>query len=128
MGRPGSLVVARSSAAMFDSPSPARGDRIAEFPDSPPPVGRRPLSPSYRFKERRLRSSVGSSDLTKSRQAFRDSVDDDDADLKEHFTVHTIMVNHKETRDSVRHQDMTLPVVGGQWCNVPCRKNSSTNT
>ena len=91
---------------MCDFPSPSREDRIQEFPDTSSEHQKSLSSNSTgRLRERKLRNSVGTSDLTTSRASFADSVSsngEEDAETRDHFTVETIMVTWKETEDSVR--------------------------
>ena len=118
MGRAGTPVLARSSAAMCDSPSPTREMRIAEFPESPTASLRRVSSTSSaaRLRDKKMRSSVGTSDLTRPRLSFADSLggDYEDSECREHFTLDSIMVTHKETKDSVSFQDIIHSVT----CNI----------
>jgi [calcium/calmodulin-dependent protein kinase] kinase len=98
---------------MSDTASPTRDMRIAEFPDSSTGLRRvSSTSSTARLREKKLRTSVGTSDLTRPRLSFADSLagDYDDADAREHFTVDTIMVTHKETKDS--QQQLNQYIVG----------------
>ena len=108
--QPRSPLLSRSSASTLGRPSPTRDDRIAAFPDRPSRSSRSCSAP--RLQNRKMRNSLGSSDLTRARVSFRDTIDADDRDEKEHFTVHTIMVNHRETDDLVRWVDTKYRVCG----------------
>ncbi|XP_062503249.1 calcium/calmodulin-dependent protein kinase kinase 1-like [Corticium candelabrum] len=106
--QPRSPLLSRSSASTLGRPSPTRDDRIAAFPDRPSRSSRSCSAP--RLQNRKMRNSLGSSDLTRARVSFRDAIDADDRDKKEHFTVHTIMVNHRETDDM--QQQLNQYIVG----------------
>ena len=108
------------------SPSPRRNDRVAEFPNGSPSSGgiadsstqgRRQSSPlhSPQLRRRKLRSSIGSSDLTKARPLVARRVDDGDSEGsgggndidgdRDHFIVDTEMAFRRESNNDVRCDD-----------------------